>query len=53
MLYEVITGLTSKTWYYSAANQTSDGITPGDPVRIIIYQISSVTDRGYPEDVTL
>jgi hypothetical protein len=33
---------------YSAANQTSDGITPGNPVTVNIYQISATIGRGYP-----
>ncbi len=33
---------------YSAANQTSDGITPGNPVTVNIYQISATVGRGYP-----
>jgi len=38
---------TSPTITYSAADQTSDGLTPGDPVSLIIYQISAIVDRGY------
>lgn len=40
---------------YSAANQTTDGYTPGDPITILgIYQIDSVVGRGYPtEEMTL
>ncbi len=36
------------TYTYSAANQTSDGLTPGDPVDIVIYQISQIFGRGNP-----
>lgn len=39
---------TSPTLAYSAANQTTDGITPGNPVTVKIYQVSSRIGRGYP-----
>lgn len=38
---------TTVTVDYSAAQQTSDGLTPGDPVYLKIYQISSTVGRGY------
>jgi hypothetical protein len=38
---------------YSAAQQTSDGITPGDPVDIEIYQISATRGRGHPGAFTV
>jgi hypothetical protein len=31
---------------YSAANQTSDGLTPGDYITVSLYQISDVVGRG-------
>jgi hypothetical protein len=31
---------------YSAAEQTADGITPGDPVDVIVYQLSGSRGRG-------
>jgi hypothetical protein len=34
------------TYAYTAAAQTSDGLTPGDPVDIRIYQISATVGRG-------
>jgi hypothetical protein len=37
---------------YSAANQTSDGLTPGDPINARIYQVSAVVGRGYPLERT-
>jgi hypothetical protein len=40
-------GLTSPTVVYSAANQTADGITPGNPVTVNVYQLSSVVGRGF------
>lgn len=39
---------TSETASYSAAEQTSDGFTPGDPVGVIVYQISADVGRGFP-----
>ncbi len=32
---------------YSAADQLVDGITPGDTVHCIVYQVSAVVGRGY------
>uniref|UniRef100_UPI003F71A6A2 phage tail protein n=1 Tax=Elioraea sp. TaxID=2185103 RepID=UPI003F71A6A2 len=40
------TGLTSPTVTYTAAQQTADGLTPGDPVRVRAFQISAVVGRG-------
>lgn len=37
---------TSETASYTAADQTTDGITPGDPVTVRIYQISALIGRG-------
>ena len=31
---------------YSAANQTTDGLTPGDPVDVIVYQLGDIIRRG-------
>ncbi len=33
---------------YSSSQQTIDGITPGDPIEIKIYQISATVGRGFP-----
>lgn len=33
---------------YSAANQVTDGLTPGNPVTVNIYQISAQVGRGFP-----
>lgn len=41
-----ITGLTSPTCAYSAANQTSDGYTPGAPVTFRVRQISATVGGG-------
>jgi hypothetical protein len=50
--YETIvheeTGLTSASFAFSAAEQTSAGLTPGDPIYCRIYQISATVGRGYP-----
>jgi hypothetical protein len=44
---------TSETLTYSGADQFSDGITPGDPVDMSIYQISDTAGRGYPARATV
>lgn len=31
---------------YSAADQTADGLTPGDPVQVVVYQLSAIVGRG-------
>lgn len=38
---------------YSAAEQTADGLTPGDPVVCAIYQISSRVGRGHAGEATV
>lgn len=38
---------------YSSSQQTIDGITPGDPVEIKIYQISATIGRGFPSEKTI
>ena len=38
---------------YTAGMQTADGLTPGDPVSIVIYQISGVRGRGRPGTFTV
>jgi hypothetical protein len=38
---------------YSAAQQTADGLTPGDPVRVEVFQISSEVARGFGTKGTL
>jgi hypothetical protein len=40
--------VTSPTAVYTAAQQTADGLTPGDPVSLRVYQISDVRGRGRP-----
>lgn len=39
--------VTAPTATYSAAQQTADGIVPGDPVRMIVYQMSAIRGRGH------
>jgi hypothetical protein len=48
-----VTGLTAPTVSYSAANQTADGITPGDPVGVRVYQMSALVGRGIPGSRTV
>ena len=38
---------------YTAAQQTSDGLTPGDPVAVNVYQISSRVGRGFAGSATV
>jgi len=38
--------LTAHAFTYSAANQTTDGLTPGDPVDVRAYQMSDAVGRG-------
>jgi len=45
--------VTDETWSYSAADQTLDGITPGDPIDIEIYQISAAVGRGNAGTATI
>lgn len=42
-----IEGLTSPTASYSAADQTSDGLTPGATVYFKVYQLSAIVGRGH------
>lgn len=45
--------LSSPEFEYTAAEQTTDGLTPGDLISCVIYQKSSEVGRGYPLEVTL
>lgn len=38
---------------YTAAQQTSDGITPGNPVTLRVYQMSGTAGRGFPAIATV
>jgi hypothetical protein len=42
----------TQTFGYLASEQTTDGLTPGDPVTARIYQIGAL-ERGYPLEITL
>ncbi|MCP4034871.1 MAG: hypothetical protein GY734_26980, partial [Herbaspirillum sp.] len=39
--------IASETASYSAADQTTDGFTPGDVITVNIYQLSAVVGRGF------
>lgn len=43
----------SPTCAYSAAEQTSDGLTPGDPVSVRVYQMTTDYGRGNPGEATV
>ena len=38
---------------YTAAQQTADGLTPGNPVTLRVYQMSGVAGRGFPAIATV
>lgn len=44
---------TSPTASYTAAEQTTDGLTPGDPVTVRVYQISALVGRGQVATATV
>ena len=46
-LIRTIAGVNNVTTSYTAAEQTSDGLTPGDTIYLKIYQISATVGRGY------
>ncbi len=43
----------TNVWGYTAAEQTADGLTPGDDVTLLAYQLSAVVGRGYPYEATV
>jgi hypothetical protein len=43
---------TSETASYTAAEQTADGLTPGDAIDVAVYQMSAVIGRGYALEAT-
>lgn len=45
-LLRTISGLTTPTASYTAAQQTTDGYTPGDTIYMRVFQISYVVGRG-------
>ncbi len=48
-----ITGLSSASADYPAVQQSADGLTPGDPIDCIVYQISETIGRGYGRAATV
>ena len=38
---------------YTAAQQTTDGFTPGDPIDMLIYQLSNIRGRGHEGAATV
>jgi hypothetical protein len=45
-LVRTLTSITTSV-AYSAAQQTTDGLTPGDPLHVKVYQLSAIVGRGY------
>lgn len=41
------------TAVYTAAEQTTDGFTPGDPIDMVIYQMSNIRGRGHGREATV
>ena len=41
--------VTTTQFFYTAAQQTTDGLTPGDLIDCVIYQMSETRDRGRPK----
>lgn len=48
-----ITQQPSLAFTYAAADQTADGITPGAPVDVVLYQRSATIGRGFPAEATV
>jgi len=40
--------VTAETATYTAAEQSADGLTPGNPVTVDVYHLSAAVWRGYP-----
>lgn len=53
VVLRTVSGLTAESVSYTAAEQTADGGTPGDPVNMRVYQISALVGRGYQGAATL
>jgi hypothetical protein len=45
--------VSSQTTTYSAANQTTDGFTPGDPITFRVSQLSATVGAGTPTEATV
>lgn len=52
-LKRTISGVTSPTATYNAADQAVDGIAPGAAVSVSVYQLSSIVGRGYEARTTI
>lgn len=53
-IVRTVTGITSETYTYTSANQTTDGFTPPQSsIKVAIYQVSPVAGRGFARSVTL
>lgn len=50
---DTITGITGTSYEYSAAAQTAAGLTPGDPLTVRVYQMSSMVGRGFVAEATI
>ena len=48
-----ISSLSDESASYTAAQQTADGFTPGDPIDCNIYQLSAAVGRGWPLEATV
>jgi len=44
---------TTPTVSYTAAQQTTDGLTPGNPVVLRVFQISATVGRGIQRSATV
>lgn len=54
LLLRTVTGITSRNWVYSEADQVSDGhMTPMKTVTIKLYRVSLQVGRGFSREVTL
>jgi hypothetical protein len=53
-LVRTVTSITTPTWNYSSANQTTDGFTaPVQTLTFKVFQISAQVGRGFSEEVTV
>ena len=48
-----LTAQNAQTVVYSAANQTTDGFTPGNPITVKVYQLSATVGRGTPRQAII
>ena len=53
VIVRTVSGLSSPTCVYTAAQQTADGFTPGDPIPQAWYQMSAVVGRGFSGTATV